>query len=209
MVWLWMRLGDTVYRFKFLIADPLAVNVLVGTWVLNKRVIAMRCMAQQVCLRGATIPILGTMIDQHPSALRVTKGDDEDEEMEIRPKLYPIPRTQDTDSDDMVTNRIGLAKKTTLQPFTKRSGMVNTQASNLVFVDNLVNSLAEFTKEKPFEILISNFTNSVRKVPKGMVIASEASNPRSIVSLRVKVDRRIPKCLNILTEDAVQWGKPN
>lgn len=60
IVLLRIRLGDAVYRVKFIIADHMAVDVLVGTCFLNRHVLSIKCEAQQVRPLGSTIPILDT-----------------------------------------------------------------------------------------------------------------------------------------------------
>ena len=54
-----IRFGNTTYRVPFLVADKLAVEVIVGTRFMNRYVDAIECRKQTIRLnRGGTIPIL-------------------------------------------------------------------------------------------------------------------------------------------------------
>lgn len=67
---------------NFFVADHLAVDVLVGINFLNKHVLSIRCMAQQVRLRGSKIPILGT--EMGPQVYQDSSDPEEDEGKEVR-----------------------------------------------------------------------------------------------------------------------------
>ena len=211
VVWLHLRLGDATYRVNFIIADRLAVDVLVGTSFLNKHVLAIQCAKQRVRLRGETIPILGQNRERGvPRAQKGTAGEDEEDDVVNRKPTAPPPR--DTNSGDRQTDRIRLAKGVVLEPYTQKSVCVSTKASGLVFIEprarvqqryqvRVANSLAEVEKDRPFQILLSNFSATERRLPKGMVVASAATNPLALVSFGGEIGRRIASCLNIVTDD--------
>ena len=67
-----VRLGNTIYRVPFLIAEQLAVAALLGTSFMNKHVDHICCGSQEIDLhRGCTIPILqahrGYQTEPNPS----------------------------------------------------------------------------------------------------------------------------------------------
>ena len=54
-----IRFGNTMYRVPFIVADKLAVNVIIGTRFMNQYVDAIECRTQTIRpFRVATIPIL-------------------------------------------------------------------------------------------------------------------------------------------------------
>ena len=55
-----VRLGSAVYQFTFLVADTLAVPVIIGTCFMTKHVISIRCIEQYVQFTRAKLPILAT-----------------------------------------------------------------------------------------------------------------------------------------------------
>lgn len=146
-------------------------------------------------------------------------GPEEDEEEDYvvdSEKTTASPR-QKNDSGDKVTERLRLVKGLTFEHFTKRAIHVTTKASVLILIEpgaklqkryqlRVDNSLIEVRKDIPFEVFIRNFSNTVMKLPKGVVVTFVAANPLAPVSLGGDIRRRIATCLKIVTDN--QKNKP-
>lgn len=57
-VWLTVQVANTLYRVKFIIARRLAVEVIIGTALLNWHVLAIRCTQQRISFRNVNVPII-------------------------------------------------------------------------------------------------------------------------------------------------------
>lgn len=66
----------------------------------------------------------------------------------------------------------------------------------------ITKSLAEVIADEPFHILVSNFINTVSKLPKDNVVSSSAHSPLPLVSLGGDMGNHVANCLRIVTEDA-------
>lgn len=59
MLWLTTRLGDTLYRVKFIITEHFSVNAIICTAFVNRHVVGIMYREQKIRLRKDTIPIVG------------------------------------------------------------------------------------------------------------------------------------------------------
>ena len=179
-----IRFGNTTYRVPFIVADMLAVKVIIETRFMNRYVDAIECRTQTIRLfRGATIPILSR------TNQRNTKKKHENE----RIRNDTTERTQrDSDAPFNRPHTARLAKHVTIPPLSRTSVPVVTTAAGLVYIEpkqplqmrHHVQTSIGFIDVRPrirFYIVLANFSKMTQLLPKGMTIACAKRNPLSIL----------------------------
>ena len=194
-----VRLGSATYLVLFVVAEHLAVSVIIGTSFMNRNVKGIRCMDEWIYLTRSKVPILA-----HRQGLR--------QESEGEPHESQSPSTQErksymTESNLNAPSAICLAKHVTIPPLSQVAVPVTTQVSSLVFIEpkcalqarhhGTANGIVEARKIEKFMIVLSNFSKTVRKLPKNMVIAYATRNTLGICALDDKKSEKFERVLNI------------
>ena len=182
VVHLSVRLGNTIYRVPFLIAEQLAVADLLGTSFMNKHVDHICCRSQEIDLhQGCTIPILQAHRGYQ------TEPDPSDGEAPI---VTRRPRTKKMQE----THTVLLTAHVRVPPMTQVSVEVDSRASCLAFLEpqlalqnekqvRMANGIIEATPGKRFRVLLSNSSRHPRRFPKGTVLGYATRNPISTVTV--------------------------
>ena len=129
-----VRLSSSVYQVTFLVADTLAVPVIIGTCFMTKHVISIRCIDQYVKFTRAKLPILAT----HNREEKFVDLND-NETLDDLNRLHPYPRTPRTPPQALQNfhkpHTIRLAKYTKIPARCQVAVSVVTEASGLVFAE--------------------------------------------------------------------------
>ena len=122
-----IRFGNTAYRVPFIVADKLAVKVIIGTRFMNRYIDAIECLTQTIRLfRGATITILSRTNQRNAS----TKYKNEQLQNET------TERTQrDNDAPFNRPHTVRRAKHVTIPPLSQMSIPVVTTATGLAYFE--------------------------------------------------------------------------
>ena len=173
-----------MYRVSFLVSERLAVSVIIGTAFMNRHVRGIMSMDGEIKLTRATIPILS----RHHGRKTYVEEKSPSTETPDGPPLQP-------DADNV--NRphtVKLAKFVTIPPMSQVAVPVRTEASGLVFLEpkhsvlarhsvHTANGDAEVKGNRPFKIVVSNFSGQPRMLHKGMTIGYETRNPTGVYCL--------------------------
>ena len=195
-----VRLGSATYRVLFVVAENLAVSVIVGTRFMNRNVKGIVCMEQWIYLTRSKVPILA----QHQGLCQLSEG----ELHESQSPSAQERKQRTTESNLNAPNTIRLAKHVTIPPSSQVAVSVTTQASGLVFIEpqhalqarhhvRTANGIVEVRENEKFMIVLSNFSKTSRKLPKNMVIAYATRNLLGIFALDNKKSEKFEKFLNI------------
>ena len=189
-VMLRVRLSSAVYQVTFLVADTVAVPVIIGTCFMTKHVISIRCIDQYVQFTRAKLPILA-MHDREEKFIDLNDNETLDDPNRLH--AYPrTPRTPPQASQNLhKPHTIRLAKYTKIPARSQVAVSVVTEASGLVFVEpkhsvqaryhvRTANGIVEANRNRRFDLVISNFSKFPRALSKGMVIAYATRNPLGI-----------------------------
>ena len=158
-----IRFGNTTYRVPFIVADKLAVEVIVVTRFMNRYVDAIECRNQTIRLnRGGTIPILSRHDARRPPERPNERPNDNDDQNDS-------PRT-DKRINDAPFNKphtIRTARTVTIPPMSQVAIPVVTKASGLVYIEpklpvqtryhvRTANGIHEVRPNVKFELVLSN-----------------------------------------------------
>ena len=181
-----VRLGSATYRVLFVVAEHLAVSVIVGTSFMNRNVKGIMRMDQWIYLTGSKVPILA----QHQGLRQASEGELHESQSPFAQKR----KQRATESNLNAPNTIRLAKHVKIPPLSQVAVPVTTQASGLVFIEpkhalqarhhvRTANGIVEVCENENFMIVLSNFSKTSGKLPKNMVIAYTTRNPLGICAL--------------------------
>ena len=195
-----VRLGSATYLVLFVVAEHLAVSVIIGTSFMNRNVKGIMCMEQWIYLTRSKVPILA----QHQGLRQVSEGGNH----ESQTPSVQERKQRAMESNLNAPNTVRLAKNVTILPLSQVAVPVTTQASALVFIEpnhalkarhhvRTANGIVEVRKNEKFMIVLSNFSKTSRKLPKNMVIAYATRNPLGIFTLDNKTSERFEKVLNV------------
>ena len=186
-----VRLANTIYRLPFVIAESLAVDILVGTPFINTHVRSIDVETRKILFRtGDTTAILS-----HPQAASAP----------------PHDRTkQGRDRSEKNVHPIVLARPITVPPMSQTFVRVTSHATGLVTINpkpsvlfrhgvRASNGLHDLTPHKPFEILLANFSRLPRTLPKGTVVAYAERTASPIFTPDREVGEEFGRVLNITT----------
>ena len=207
-----IRFGNTTYRLPFIVADKLAVNIIIGTRIMNRYVDAIECRTQTISLfRGAKIPILSRTNQRNAN----TKQENE------RLRSETTERTQrDKDAPFNRPHTVRLAKHVTIPPLSQMAVSVVTSAASLVHVEakqpvqtrNHVRTSNGFIEVRPgvrFDILLANFSKTTQLLPKGMTIAYAKRNPLAILTIPKNVSTKLEAVLYLPFTNVKNEDNPN
>ena len=122
-----VRLGSATYRVFFVVAEHLAVGVIIGTSFMNRNEKGIMCMDQWIYLTRSKVPILA----QHQGLHQVSEGD-------LHESQSPSAQERKqrmTEINLKAPTTIRLAKHITIPPPSQVAAPVTTQASGLVFIE--------------------------------------------------------------------------
>ena len=207
-----IRLGNSTYRVPFIVADKLAINVIIETRFMNHYVDAIECRTQTIRLfRGATIPILSRRNQRNTN----TKYESE------QPRKETTKRNQrDNDAPFSRPHTVRLAKHFTIPPLSQMSVPVATTAAGLVYLEpkqlvqtrhhgRTTNGVIEVRPGVRFDLLLANFLKTTQLPPKGMKIAYAKRNPLGIFTIPKNVSTKLEAFLNLPFTNAKNEENPN
>lgn len=197
-----IRLGDAVYPVRFLIVTKLACSVLLGTQFLDKHVDAIKCRQRVVYLTRSIVPILGVWDSRTPYQGEYPVPEPVPEEPTTPTKETRAPKKP------LVATCIRLCRPVRLPAYAQVKAQVITPGGGLVYIEPVqavyqryqvraINGVHEVHPDIPFELLISNFSNVKRRLPKGMLIAYATPSPLALVALLGDGAREMASLLNI------------
>ena len=203
----------------FVVADSLAVEVIIGTRFMNQHADAIECRRQCVKLhRGCVLPILarnhdGTFTKTNPVAKR--RDQNETKQLENQPK---IPGSNTFNK----AHSVRLTKNTTIPPISQMAVPVVSTAAVPVYLEpkaaiqqrhrvRTANGVAYIKTNERFAITISNFSKTLKCLPKATVVTYAKRNPLAIHALSDKASRTLESVLHLpfeRTEEACETDGP-
>ena len=213
MVHLTIRLGNTLYRVPFLVAERLAVDVIQGTAFMNKHVQHICCRGQVIDLyQGGTIPILAAS-DIYPERSEGAAPDNASgpgSDPDVDPKAHIYQRGKRRKSSIWQPHAIRLTEHVRIPAISQAVVPVRTGARGLCVLEpkqalqarhqvRIANGVVEVPPAERFRVFLSNFSKSPRRLPKGTVIGYANRNPISIVTPNRDVAEKCGKQLNLTT----------
>ena len=185
MVHLTIRLGNTLYRVPFLVAERLAVDVILGTAFTNKHVQHICCWDQVIDLyQGGTIPILAAS-DIYPERSKGAAPDNASGpgwDPDVDPKAHIYQRGKRRKSICQ-THAIRLTEHVQIPPMSQAAVPVRTGASGLCFLE------PKQAIQARHQVRIANGV--------GTVIGYANRNPISIVTRNRDVAEKCGKVLKL------------
>ena len=163
-----VQIGDLRKSVTFAVVDDLAVPLIIGTAYQDKFIESIRCTARRLKpINSRSIAILDTF-DSSVCTLE--------------------------SPEDAQPKGVRVCKRTVIPPMSEVPVRVRTSASGLRLISQheraaqkqsvlCANGLMEVIPNQPFTILVSNFTNAPRKLPKHMTIAWAEPPPDYYVPL--------------------------
>ena len=196
-----VRFRNSVFLTTFVIADRLAVDIILGTCFLNKHVRAIECSEGRVQFlkKDTKLPIL----DRRGKPLSQPENNDEGTQGQDAPKT----RRKST-SNFGASHTVRLSRKITIPPMSQVAASVSTEAGGLVFIEpknaifdrhrvRTANGVADVMTNAQFEIVLANFSKVAKSLPKNTVIAYATRNPTGIHSLGRAVGQELMKVLHL------------
>ena len=195
-----IRFGNTTYRAPFIVADKLAVNVIIGTRFMNRYVDAIEFRTQTIRLfRGAKIPILSRTNQRNTN----TKYENEQLRDETTKRIQ-----RDNDAPSNRPHTVRLAKHVTIPPLSQMSIPVVATAAGLVYLEpkqhvqtrhhvRTSNRVIEVRPGVRFDIVLANFSKTTQLLPKGMTIPYAKRNPLEILTIPKNVSTKLEAVLNL------------
>ena len=158
-----VRLGSATYRVLFVIAEHLAVSVIIGTSFMNRNVKGIMCIDQWTYLKRSKVPILA----QHQGLRQLSEGDLQESQSPSAQER----KQRTTESNLNAPNTIRLAKHVTIPPLPQVAVPVTTKASGLVFIERknalqerhhvpTANGIVRVRENEKFMIVLSNVSNT-------------------------------------------------
>ena len=192
-----VRFKNTIFTATFIVADKLAVDVILGTCFMNKNVKAIECMTGKIVFqRNKTrVPILdsrtGSPIEMQSSEKKRTEG----------------AQSTGTSSNNLQTSHvIRLSKRVTIPALSQLAVKVSTPAGSLVFIEpknaifhkhqvRTANGVADVMPNVSFDIVVANFSRKPKSLPKNTVIGYATRDPLGCHSLGKRVGEEFMKVL--------------
>ena len=167
-----VRFGPSMYRVAFLVAERLAVSVIIGNSFMNRRVRGIMCMDGDIWLMRAKIPIILRYPRRTPGA---------EHSLESRKVTEDPPLNRERDNVNLL-HTVKLRKFVTIPAKSQLAVHVWNEASGLFFIEpkhpvlarhimsNFINvrtasGVAELKGNRPFTIVVSNFSDQPRMLP--------------------------------------------
>ena len=198
VVHLSVRIGNTIYRVPFLIAEQLAVAALLGTSFINNHVDHIGCRSQEIDFhQGCTIPILQAHRGYQ------TEPDPSDGETPVATRRPRAKKMQETYT-------VRLTAHVRVPPMTQMPVEVDSRASAPALMEpklalqdvkqvRMAHGIIEATPGKRFRELLSNFSRHPRRFPRGTVLGYATRNPINIVTPDLEVATHCGVVLHINT----------
>ena len=209
-----IRFGNTTYRVPFIVADKLAINVIIGTRFMNRYVDAIECWTQTIRhFRGATIPIL-SRTNQGNANTTYENGRLRNETTERTTRGSGAPFNH--------PHTVRLAKHETIPPLSQISIPVVTTAAGLVYLEpkqpvqtrhvvhhvRTSNGVIEVRPGVRFDVVLANFSKTTQLLPKGITIAYAKRNPLAILTIPKNVSTKLEDVLNLPFRNAKNEDNP-
>ena len=195
-----VRLGNNYYRVQFVIAEKLAVDVLLGTAFIDEHVRAIDVQSRNIPLmRGGAIPILNSR-----------KKDDHANKTEQPRKQMSRRQKRGMKDWEPDTHVIRLTRTITVPPMSQYFAHVASDAVGLVHIEpkptlqfrhglRVANGVHELQPNAEFRVHVSNFTDTPRTIPKGTVVAYAKRNPLAIITPERRLGEEFGRVMNITT----------
>ena len=197
--------GNSLFHLPFVVADSLAVDVIIGTRFMNQHVDAIECRRQCVKIhRGCVLPVLprnsdGTFTNSNPTARR--RDQNETNEVENQPNT-PGSNTFNH------ARTVRLTTNTTIPPMSEMAVPVASTAAGLVYLEpkaaiqqrhrvRTANGVADIKTNDRFAITIYNFSKTQKCLPKGTAVAYAKRNLLAIHALPDKASRTLESVLQL------------
>ena len=198
------RFGNSLFHMPFVVADSLAVDVIIGTRFMNQHVDANECRRKCVKLhRGCVLPILarnhdGTFTKPNPVARRRDQSDTNAQK--------DHPKTPGGNTFNQA-HTVRLTKDITIRPMSQMAAPVVSTAAGLVYLEpkaaiqqrhrvRTANGVADIKTNERFTTTISNFSKTPKCLPKGTVVAYAKRNPLAIHALPNTAGRTLESVLH-------------
>ena len=164
-----IRVKDYVTCATFIVSGDLPIPIILGATFLDKHVSSIECRNQKLILNnGSEVPIL-RMTAQFSKPTNAPR---------IIPKPMAVPL-------DRKKNRVRLARPVVLKPGTQTWVACTVQQSGILLVSPIekllrqrhcstTNGIIEVKHNKPFKILLANFSNKSQHLPKKTIIGKAA-----------------------------------
>ena len=207
VVWLAFRLRNTTFRVPFVVADQLAVLVLLGTAFIDAHVRRIDIDAQKLDLhQGGSVAIVDG--NREPSLPTRRQG----------------RQTSRADVCKEAPQAIRIARWVTIPAMSRSRVRVTTAGTGLVFLEpnpslqhrhgvRLTNGVAEVLPYQTFEVNVANFSRRTRRLPKHTVVRYAKRNPLAILTPERRVAEEIAHALHLTDLDdqvgEVGAGRPS
>ena len=193
-----VRFGSARYRVSFIVGERLVVSFIIGTTFMNRHVRGIMCMDGEIKLTRATIPILS----RHHRRKTYVEARSPSTETPDGPPVH-----QDADNVNR-PHTVKLANFITIPPMSQVAVPVRTEASGLVFLEpqhsvlarhhvRTANGVTEVKGNRPFKIVVSNYSEQPRVLHKGMTIGYGTRNPTGVYCLNDENSRTLETVLNL------------
>ena len=199
------RVGYSLFHMPFVVADSLAVDVIIGTRFMKQHVDAIECRRQCVKLhRACVLPILsrnhdGTFAKTNPVARR--RDQNETNELE------KLPHTPGSNTFNQA-HTFRLTKSTTIPPMSQMAVPVVSTAAGLLYLEpkaaiqqrhrvRTANAVSGIETNERLAVTISNFSKTPKCLPKGTVVAYAKRNPLAIHTLPDKASGTLESVLHL------------
>ena len=192
-----VRFGSAMYQVSSLVAERLAVSVIIGTAFMNRHVHRIMCIDGAIKLTRATIPILSQHHGQKPYVEAKSPSTETPNGPPVRPDADNVSRP----------HTVKPAKFFTIPPISQVAVPIRTEASGLVFLEQnhsvlarnnvrTANGIAEIKGNRPFKIFVSNFSEQPRMLQKGMNICYATRKLTRVYCLNDESSRTFETVLN-------------
>lgn len=182
-----VRFGNALYRVTFLVVEHLTCPVLVGTQFTNRHVEAIWCMRGKMQFTHDTLPIIGSGSADKPWR--------QEKATLVERATLESGETVATGDESSKLTKIRLTKPVTIPSHTQAKVQASTLLQGLIVTEpkhdvtekyhvRVMNSVHEVDASLPFHVLVTNFSQVPRQLPKGMVIAYASRSPLAFISLQ-------------------------
>ena len=198
------RFGNSLYHIPFVVADSLAVDVIIDTRFMNQLVGFIECRRQCFKLHlGSVLPILARQTDGTFSRIRPVekRAQGDTDESETRPKNHE-------GNTFNPAHNVRLTKIVTNPPMSQMAVHVVSTAVGLVYLEpeaaiqqrhciRTANGVADIMPNEEFAITISNFAKTAKSLQKSTVVAYARRNLLVIHALPERASRTFESMLHL------------
>jgi len=183
-----VRLGNKRFTVLFYVAPNLAVPVIIGTGVMNRHFKTIHCQSQRIDLiRGGSIAILSAH-NQRVDKDELPTGEGDEEGTPDKPQ----GANKGVRPADIAAHTIRLAKGITIPAMSQMTVAVTSPGGGLSYLEpkgvlydrhqiRMTNGLAEILPNRPFRVIIANFAEKKRSLPKGTVLGYAQRAPLAVI----------------------------